>query len=80
MSDDRAGDSSPKQEAGPGNAAKDPERWVTGDEPMTAAQASYLQTLCEETGEAMDPSLSKAEASKRIDELKQRDPRLTGKE
>lgn len=78
MSDDREKDVAPKQAAGAGNAAKDPERWVTGDEPMTAAQASYLQTLCEETGEEMDPKLSKAEASKRIDELKKRDPRLTG--
>jgi uncharacterized damage-inducible protein DinB len=61
-----------------GNAAKDPADWVTGDEPMTAAQASYLRTLCEETGEAMDTSLSKAEASRRIDVLKKRDPRLKG--
>ena len=78
MSDDRDTGRSPKQDAGPGNAAKEPEAWVTGDEPMTAAQASYLQTLCEETGEEMDPNLSKAEASKRIDELKKRDPRLKG--
>ncbi len=62
--------------AAEGNAAKDPADWVSGDEPMTAAQASYLQTLCEETGEAMDTSLSKAEASRRIDALKKRDPRL----
>ena len=49
---------------------------VTGDEPMTGAQASYLQTLSEEVGEPFDPNLTKAEASKRIDELRQRDPRL----
>ena len=61
-----------------GNAAKDPSDWVTGDEPMTGAQASYLRTLCEETGEEFDPGLSKAAASKRIDELKARDPRLGG--
>ena len=60
-----------------GNAEKDPKDWVTGDEPMTGAQASYLKTLSEETGEEFDPSLSKAAASKRIDELKSRDPRLT---
>lgn len=78
MSNNDEKDLSPKQEAGAGNAAKDPERWVTGDEPMTAAQASYLQTLSEETGEEMDTNLSKAEASKRIDELKKRDPRLKG--
>ena len=54
-----------------GNAEKDPDTWVTGDEPMTGAQASYLQTLSEEAGEAFDPELTKAEASKRIDALRQ---------
>ncbi len=54
----------------PGNAAKDPDDWVTGDEPMTGAQASYLQTLVEETGEAVEGDLTKADASKKIDELK----------
>ena len=58
------------------NQIKDPDEWVTGDEPMTGAQASYLQTLCEETGEEFDENLSKAEASERIDELKRRSPRL----
>jgi hypothetical protein len=38
---------------------------------MTRAQRSYLQTLCEEAGEEFDPNLTKAEASKRIDELQQ---------
>ena len=52
-----------------GNAMKDPEDWVTGDERMTGAQASYLQTLSEEAGEQFDPSLTKAQASERIDEL-----------
>ena len=51
------------------NAEKDPDDWVTGDESMTGAQASYLKTLCEEAGEPFDPNLTKAEASKRIDEL-----------
>jgi hypothetical protein len=54
---------------------KDPDEWVTGDEPMTRAQASYLQTLATEAGEDFDPGLSKAEASKRIDELQ----RITGR-
>ena len=53
-----------------GNAIKDPGDWVSGDEAMTGAQASYLQTLSEEAGAEFDPSLSKAEASKRIDELR----------
>ncbi len=51
------------------SAAKDPDEWVTGDEPMTAAQASYLQTLAREAGEPVDENLTKAEASKRIEEL-----------
>lgn len=53
-----------------GNAEKDPEDWTTGDEAMTGAQASYLMTLCEEAGEEFDDTLTKAEASQRIDELK----------
>jgi hypothetical protein len=54
-----------------GNAAKDPEDWVTGDEAMTGAQASYLKTLSEEAGEEFDSDLTKAEASKKIDALQQ---------
>jgi hypothetical protein len=56
----------------------DPDEWKTGDEPMTAAQRSYLETLCRDTGEPFDESLSKADASKRIDELRDRSPRLAG--
>ncbi|HYP74344.1 MAG TPA: DUF3072 domain-containing protein [Polyangiaceae bacterium] len=52
-----------------GNLQKDPDDWVTGDEPMTAAQASYLKTLSEEAGTEYSGSLTKAEASKRIEEL-----------
>ena len=51
------------------NTRKDPDQWKTGDEPMTGAQASYLQTLSQEAGVEFDASLTKAEASKRIDEL-----------
>lgn len=54
------------------NPEKDPDDWVTGDEPMTGAQSSYLQTLSQEAGEEFDPSLSKAEASRRIDDLQAR--------
>ena len=50
-------------------AEKDPDQWVTGDEPMTGAQESYLHTLASEAGEQLEPDLTKAEASKRIDEL-----------
>lgn len=51
------------------NRIKDPDEWTTGDEPMTGAQESYLHTLATEAGETVEPDLSKAEASKRIDEL-----------
>jgi hypothetical protein len=68
--------SNPKVPQGdtPSNLQKDPDDWTTGDEPMTGAQASYLKTLCEEAGEAdaFDPTLTKAEASKRIDEMQRR--------
>ncbi len=57
---------------GPSNIEKDPDDWTTGDERMTGAQASYLKTLCEEAGEAFDDTLTKAEASKRIDAMKQK--------
>jgi hypothetical protein len=52
-----------------GNAIKDPDDWKTGDEPMTGAQRSYLHTLADEAGEEVDDDLTKAEASKKIDEL-----------
>jgi len=55
-----------------GNMIKDPDNWVTGDEPMTGAQRSYLHTLAEEAGEEIDDGLSKAEASKKIDELQEK--------
>ena len=64
----------PKADPDPNsNQIKDPEDWVTGDEPMTGAQASYLKTLSEQADnpQAYDPELDKAEASKRIDQLKQ---------
>ena len=53
------------------NAKKDPDEWLSGDDPMTGAQASYLKTLCEQAGtpEAYDDNLTKAEASKMIDEM-----------
>ena len=60
---------STQQRTPPPTPEKDPEDWVTGDEAMTGPQASYLKTLSQEAGEEFDPELSKAEASKRIDEL-----------
>jgi hypothetical protein len=55
---------------------KDPDDWKTGDEPMTPAQRSYLETLARDTGEPIGENLTKAEASKRIDELRGRSPRV----
>ena len=54
------------------NAEKDPDTWVSGEDPMTGAQASYLKTLSEQADDpdAFDETISKAEASKRIDALK----------
>ncbi len=54
------------------NPEKDPDEWVTKDEPMTGPQRSYLQTLCREAGEEFDQNWTKAEASKKIDELQQK--------
>ncbi|HEX8131887.1 MAG TPA: DUF3072 domain-containing protein [Actinomycetes bacterium] len=54
------------------NLEKDPKEWKTGGEPMTGAQASYLRTLSDQAGEPFDENLSKAEASRRIDELQER--------
>jgi hypothetical protein len=58
------------------NAKKDSDNWVSGEEPMTGAQRSYLHTLAEEAGEDVPDGLTKAEASKRIDALRAR----TGKD
>ena len=60
-----------------GNTIKDPDDWTTGDEPMTGPQASYLQTLTREAGEEFDDELTKAEASKKIDELQDKTGRGT---
>ncbi|MFL5613926.1 MAG: DUF3072 domain-containing protein [Gemmatimonadaceae bacterium] len=54
------------------SAQKDPDQWVTGDESITGPQASYLHTLAQEAGEPVDDSLTKAEASKKIDELQEK--------
>lgn len=64
-----------QQMADQGNTEKNPEDWTTGDEPMTGAQRSYLKTLSEEAKAAFDETLTKAQASMRIDELQ----RMTGR-
>lgn len=68
-----ASSTNPKLDPQPtSNTAKDPRDWVSGDDPMTGAQASYLKTLSEEAHEsdAFSERLTKAEASKRIEVLK----------
>ncbi|HEX8861523.1 MAG TPA: DUF3072 domain-containing protein [Actinomycetes bacterium] len=60
-----------QQELRGSNLEKDPDDWKTADEPMTGAQASYLKTLSDQAGEPFDDSLTKAEASKRIDHLQE---------
>ena len=60
-----------QNQAGDSNMEKDPDDWTTGDEPMTGAQRSYLKTLSEEAKVNFDDGLTKAEASKRIDELQE---------
>jgi hypothetical protein len=54
------------------NQIKDPDDWKTGDEPMTGAQQSYLNTLVDIAGEEVEDDLTKAEAAKRIDELQEK--------
>jgi hypothetical protein len=71
-------DKNTQQHADEGNTIKDPENWTTGDEPMTGAQRSYLHTLAEEAGEKVDDGMTKAEASKKIDELQEKTGRGTG--
>lgn len=53
------------------SAVKDTSEWVTGDEPMTAAQRSYLDTLAREAGEEIPADLTKAAASDQIERLQQ---------
>ncbi len=61
-----------EQQTDHSNTVKDPDEWVTGDKRMTGAQHSYLKTLSDEAKEPFDENLTKAEASKRIDELQQK--------
>lgn len=64
----------PKLDDNPGsNTQKNPDDWVSGDDPMTGAQASYLATLCEEAGAPLpEGGLNKADASRMIDELREK--------
>jgi hypothetical protein len=73
MTDSNTSSNNIKAEQDPGsNTQKDPDTWVTGGEPATGAQRSYLQTLAEEAHEDVPGDLTKADASKKIDELQER--------
>jgi hypothetical protein len=67
--DEQSNDETTNTDLKGSNTIKDPDEWTTGNEPMTGAQHSYLKTLSDEAKEEFDESLSKSEASKRIDEL-----------
>lgn len=69
MADDPNGD---KRDGGVATLRRHPERWATGDEPMTVPQQAYLRTLCRDAGVDFEETLTKAEASKRIDALRRR--------
>jgi hypothetical protein len=65
-----------KNTANDPTAAKDPDTWVTGGEPATGPQRSYLETLAAESGSDVPPELTKADASKMIDDLQGQSPRI----
>ncbi|MVT51937.1 DUF3072 domain-containing protein [Bradyrhizobium yuanmingense] len=55
------------------NTRKDPKDWVSGDDPMTGAQESYLKTLAEQAHQDLpEEELTKAEASELIDKMRQK--------
>ena len=74
--DDNPDGTDDKPDGTPAGAAKDPSDWVTGDEPATGPQRSYLETLAQDSGTEVPEQLSKADASRLIDELQDRSPRL----
>lgn len=76
--DEKDNSSTDNNEIKGSNTIKDPDDWTTGDEPMTGAQRSYLKTLSDEAGEELDPTLTKAAASKRIEELQHKTGRGLG--
>ena len=76
--DEMLGAPRPEEPDAGGTTEKDPEQWVTGDEPMTGAQRSYLDTLAREAGEQLSADLTKAEASEHIERLQGRTGRGQG--
>lgn len=74
---DTSGETLGATESSDNPAAKDPSDWVTGDEPMTAPQRSYIDTLAREAGEEITADLTKAEASENIERLQDKTGRST---
>lgn len=72
--DDTLGSSTPEPA---GSVAKDPNDWVTGNEPITGAQRSYLDSLAREAGEEIPADITKAEASEHIERLQEKTGRGT---
>ncbi|MVA74565.1 DUF3072 domain-containing protein [Auraticoccus sp. F435] len=70
QNDETIGASSPGQQEG---LQRDPSEWVSGDDPMTEAQRSYLDTLAKQAGEELPADMTKAEASQHIDRLRDSD-------
>lgn len=68
----KTGDPDPAEYA---NSSRDPRDWISGDEPMTDAEAAYLRTLCAEAGVEFDGTLTKAAAAELVDQLKAQLPR-----
>jgi hypothetical protein len=67
-----------KNTANDPTAEKDPDTWVTGGEPATGPQKSYLETLASESDREVPEDLTKADASKMIEELQEQSPRVGG--
>jgi hypothetical protein len=63
---------------GSSDASKPVDEWVTGDEPATGPQRSYLETLAREAGEEVPEQLTKAQASELIDRLQDQSSRVSG--
>ena len=70
--DDQGGAGGASGGPGVGSPEKDPSDWVTGDEPATGPQESYLGTLAREAGADVPDDLTKAQASEMIDDLQSR--------
>jgi hypothetical protein len=65
------------QQAPRENPEKDTSEWVTGEEPMTGPQRSYLHTLAQEAGHEVPEEMTKAQASELIERLQEKTGRGT---